>query len=100
MAHSQMEMEWRGIYSLHTKSKRYTHFTQLGQTKSKNSETDLVQNVNVRNLDGTDWNNSVGWLLSAFWEPGYPDLPAYGPRRAFIDGLVWPIYDTNKSRPL
>ena len=23
-------------------------------------ETDLVQNLNVRNLGGTDWNNSVG----------------------------------------
>ena len=28
---------WRGIYSLHTKSNRYTQFTNLGGTESTNS---------------------------------------------------------------
>ena len=38
-------------------------------------------------------------LLSVFWERGYPDLPACGPRCGSIDGLVWPIFSTNNSRP-
>ena len=37
--------------------------------------------------------------MSAFRETGYPELPACGPRRGFIDGLVWPIYKTIKTRP-
>ena len=41
------------IYSLHTKSNRYTQITKLGGT-------DLVQNVTVRNFDGTDIIDSVG----------------------------------------
>ena len=48
-----MKRRWRGIYSLHTKSNRYTQFTKLGKT-------DLVQNVNVRLFGGTDMINSVG----------------------------------------
>ena len=26
-------------------------------------------------------------------------MPAYGPRRGSIDGLVWPILSINNSRP-
>jgi hypothetical protein len=37
--------------------------------------------------------------VSAFWEPGYPDLPACGPRRGFLNGLVRPISKTTKTRP-
>src|SRR5215216_7304020 len=37
--------------------------------------------------------------MSAFWEPGYPDLLACGPTRGFIDGLVRPIFSTNNTRP-
>ena len=45
---------------------------------------------------------SVPWgdgLLSVFWEWGYPDLPACGPWRGSIDGLVWPTFSINNTRP-
>ena len=32
-----MKEGWRGIYSLHTKSNRYTQFTKVGGTESENS---------------------------------------------------------------
>ena len=32
-----MKNGWRGIYSLHTKSNRYTQFTKLGGTDSTDS---------------------------------------------------------------
>ena len=53
MALSIMKSGWRGIYSLHAKSNRYTQITKLGQT-------DLVQNVNVRIFGGTD--------MSTWWD--------------------------------
>ena len=34
-----------------------------------------------------------------FWEPGYPNLPACGPWRGSIDGLVRPSFGNNNSRP-
>ena len=34
----------------------------------------------------------IRWLLSAFWERGYPDLPAYGLRRGSTSGPVWPVF--------
>ena len=37
--------------------------------------------------------------LSAFWERGYPDLPACGPRRGPIDSLVRPTFSINNTRP-
>ena len=45
---------------------------------------------------------SVPWargLLSAFWEWGFPDLPACGPRRGFASGPVRPIFTNKHSRP-
>ena len=46
-----MKRRWRGIYSLHTKSNRYTQFTNLGGTESTNS---VKSNVTVRVFGGTD----------------------------------------------
>ena len=37
-------------------------------------------------------------LLSAFWIWGYPDLPACGPPRGSVDGLVWTSFNINSSR--
>ena len=34
-----------------------------------------------------------------FWEPGYPDLPACGPQPGSVEGLVWPSFSINNSRP-
>ena len=31
---------------------------------------------------------------------GYPDLPACGPLHGSIDGLVWPSFSIDNSRPL
>ena len=42
-----MKSGWRGIYSLHTKSNRYTQFTKLGRTE-------LVNLVTVSDFGGTD----------------------------------------------
>ena len=45
---------------------------------------------------------SVPWaqgLLSAFWIWGYLDLPACGPPRGSIDGLVRPNFNKNTTRP-
>ena len=42
-----MKSGWRGIYSLHTKSNRYTQFTKLGGT-------DLVNLLTVRIFGGTE----------------------------------------------
>ena len=42
-----MKRRWRGIYSLHTKSNRYTQFTKLGPT-------DLVNLVTVMIFGGTE----------------------------------------------
>ena len=36
--------------------------------------------------------------MSAFCERGYPDLPACGPRRGSISGLVRPIFSVNNAR--
>ena len=47
-------------------------------------------------------NSSVPWahgLLSAFWECGYTDLPAYSPRRGSTSGPVRPIFTSKHSRP-
>ena len=38
-------------------------------------------------------------LLSAFWERGYPDLPACGLRRGSGSGLVRPIFINTCTRP-
>src|SRR3989337_1162460 len=38
-------------------------------------------------------------IVSAIWERGYPDLPACGPRRGSINGLVRPIFSVNNTRP-
>ena len=38
-------------------------------------------------------------LLLAFRERGSPDLPACGPWRGSINGLVRPIFSSNHSRP-
>ena len=37
--------------------------------------------------------------LSVFWIRGYPDLPTYGPLLGSIDGLVWPSFIIDNSRP-
>ena len=42
--------------------------------------------------------NKTG-LLSAFWERGSPDLPAYGPRRGSTHGPIWPVFTNKYSRP-
>ena len=39
-------------------------------------------------------------IVSAFWIWGYPDLPARGPLRGSIDGLVRPSFSIDNSRPL
>src|SRR3989337_1347953 len=52
---------WRGIYSLHTKSNRYTLLTQLGSTETDISVApNCVKDMNIRNLGGTDIHNSDG----------------------------------------
>ena len=38
-------------------------------------------------------------LPSAFWIWGYLDLPAYGPPRGFVNGLVRPSFSVKNSRP-
>ena len=49
------------IYSLHTKSNRYTLLTQLGGTDSEDSVApNCVKDMNFRNLGGTNTNNSDG----------------------------------------
>jgi hypothetical protein len=53
---------------------------------------------------GFSWkpSPSAPWargLLSAFWEPGYPDLPACGPWRGPSGGRVRPIFSTNPQHP-
>ena len=77
-----MKSGWRGIYSLHTKSNRYTQLTKLGGTESRNSvwpiwfkmwmlgfsvgptwstRWDRCARVRVkRYLGWTDYTNSVG----------------------------------------
>ena len=57
-----------------------------------------------RLLFGFAWKSSlsVPWargLLSVFWIWGYPDLPARGPPRGSIDGLVRPSPSIDNSRP-
>ena len=37
--------------------------------------------------------------VSVSWIRGYPALPACGPPRGFIDGLVRPSFNTNTTRP-
>ena len=48
-----MKRRWRGIYSLHKKSNRYTQSTKLGGTESLNS-VGPANNVTVRVFGGTD----------------------------------------------
>ena len=80
--------EWRvggGVYSLHTKSNRYTQLTKLGGTESENSVipiqfnmwtlgfsvgptcqlggTDSIRVKAQRNLGETDYTNSMGPIL-------------------------------------
>ena len=83
-----MKSGWRGIYSLHTKSNRYTQITKLGGTDSTNSvkpiwfimwplgisvgptgstRWDRCARVRVNpKLGWTDYSNSVGpiWVMS------------------------------------
>ena len=57
-----MDRRWRGIYSLHTKSNRYTQLAKLGGTELINSvgpndkldRTDQAKLVTVRVFSGTD----------------------------------------------
>ena len=50
-----MKRRWRGIYSLHTKSNRYTQSTKLDGTESLNSVRPiLANNVTVRVFGGTE----------------------------------------------
>jgi hypothetical protein len=48
----------------------------------------------MTNVESMDYTH-----LSAFWEPGYTDLPACGPRRGSLDGLVRPGGKAFKTRP-
>ena len=61
MALSTNEEGWRGIYSLHTKSNRYTQITKLGGTESENS---------VRSIQFIMWllGISVGPIWSTRWD--------------------------------
>ena len=43
--------------------------------------------------------NNAWWPLSAFWELGYPDLPACGLRCGSRSGPVRPIFIDTCSRP-
>ena len=54
MALSQMEKGWRGIYSLHTKSNRYTVFQSRWDRIRKLGLTEIVNLVTVRIFGGTD----------------------------------------------
>ena len=48
----------------------------------------------------TSWTNKgLDWGLTASWIWGYPALPACGPPRGSIDGLVRPSFNTNTTRP-
>jgi hypothetical protein len=38
-------------------------------------------------------------LLSVFWEPGYPDLPACGTWRGTFSGQGWPIFTNHLQVP-
>ena len=79
-----MRKRWRGIYSLHTKSNRYTVFQSrwdriiklglieivnlvtvrnFGGTHMQLGGTDSVQNVNVRLFGGTDMSNRWDHLI-------------------------------------
>ena len=72
-----MKRRWRGIYSLHTKSNRYTQFTKLGRTDLVNlvtvrifggtdmqlGRTDMLRVRASRNLGETDYTNSVRPIL-------------------------------------
>ena len=49
-----MKSGWRGIYSLHTESNRYTQFAKLGGTKWKLGRTDSANLVTVRIFGGTE----------------------------------------------
>ena len=51
-----MKSGWRGIYSLHTKSNRYTLITKLDETDFGNENTKSW----LGKLDGTDSLISVG----------------------------------------
>ena len=39
------------------------------------------------------------WVMSEFWDPGYPDLPTCGPQRGSVGVQVQPIFSTNNTRP-
>ena len=56
-----MKEGWRGIYSLHTKSNCYTHFTKLDGTESENS---------IRPIQFKMWKVgfSVGPIWSSRWD--------------------------------
>ena len=61
MALSSNEKEVEGyIYSLHTKSNRYTVFQSQWDRIDKLGRTENVNLVTVRDFGGTDWINSVG----------------------------------------
>ena len=50
-----MKRRWRGIYSLHTKTNRYTQFTNLGETELRNSVGPILEYlVTVRIFGGTE----------------------------------------------
>ena len=49
-----MKSGWRGIYSLHTKSNRYTQLTKLGDRIEKLGRTDSANLVTLRIFGGTD----------------------------------------------
>ena len=70
-----MKGRWRGIYSLHTKSNRYTQFTNLGGTELRNSvgpitqtrwdrfalfgETEMLQKGNIEFTLQSRWDRSL-----------------------------------------
>ena len=49
-----MRRRWRGIYSLHTKSNRYTVFQSRWDRINKLGLTEVVNLVTVRSFGGTD----------------------------------------------
>ena len=59
-----MKRRWRGIYSLHTKSNRYTQSTKLGGTESLNSVRPIQQIMWPLGFSVGPECNSVGpiWL--------------------------------------
>jgi hypothetical protein len=82
------------------KKRGILHLSPEDMQEEKKSMTEKgIKAEDVKNLPPIEEIHGLNTPLSVSWEPGYPDLPTYGPERGSLSGLVRPIFSIDIQDP-